>query len=652
MLAWAVLLYVVPIAAGYRLARRFSAPLQAIPDALLFAFLVQYVSVLLAGFLGVLSPLTLTLIALILTLPFLALPWAPAFEPLAPLDRAVAAASFCFLLGFLGAVIYEQRYLPPLATDSLAYHFPAAVQWLQHRRVDLFQTWFFNPANTYSPLAGSVFITWLLAPLGNDSLARFVQVGPLLLLFFALIEIARQTRAGLSLAALVALAAVLSRPFIAQSTLAKDDLFVAAFFAVIVANLSQTNLRHPLAPLRIGVALGLLLATKYTAILSAVLLILACDAPLRAGWKKRQWITAIAAVVLLAAPWFIRNCILTGNPLFPVAIPFFHLPSLFAAARSTELSTPTGIWSVLSGGYFAMPPLMWLALTVFWIVALIRSLGLLATNPQTRLILLGPPAGIALFILLAPYPEVRFIFPSLVLLFAAVPFAIPGRLQPLVLLLIGLSIATSFSIEHRAEITQFTLIGAVAVIIGLGLWRLDVDRLGLWKKIPRVTAALAIIAAFFALDLWPDYLAAYRQTTPYCYQLRYGPLAELWVELDVQAPPDATVAYSNQFMIYPLYGFDHTRRVIYAPLQRNLRLQDLRLPPKLSGEYISAAVTTAANRTVDRAAWLENLQSAGAQYLVVASSGNPPEISLADQDPRHFHPIFINSAGIIYRIAP
>src|SRR5208282_3177851 len=124
------------------------------------------------------------------------------------------------------------------------------------------------------------------------------------------------------LAALIALACVISRPFIAQSTLAKDDLFVAAFFTVVVANLSPVRLQRPLAPMRLGIALGLLLATKYTAMLSAVLFLLALDAPLRAGWRLRHWAAAGICALLLAAPWFIRNWILTGNPLFPTTIHF------------------------------------------------------------------------------------------------------------------------------------------------------------------------------------------------------------------------------------------------------------------------------------------------------------------------------------------
>ena len=470
------------------------------------------------------------------------------------------------------------------------------------------------------------------------------------MLFFALIDLARESRAQPALAALVALAAMISRPFIAQTTLANDDLFVAAFFTTIVANLSPARLRHPRAPMRIGVALGLLLATKYTALLSAAALILACDAPFRAGWRLRHFLRAAVWTLLLPAPWFIRNWMLFGNPLFPAAIHLLHLPGMFAPTRSIQLSSASGIWAALSAGYFAMPPMIWAALAIAWLLALIRAGASLLRDPFIRLVLLGPPVGIALFAFFSPYPEVRFILPSIVLLFAAVPIALSGRLEPLVLILLGMSLATSFAAEHRSEITQFALVGTAAAILGLGLWRLDVDRLGLWRGIPCVTAAALAVALFFALTAWSGYLADYRQTTDPCWILRYGDQGDLWSELDAQAPADATVAYANQFMIYPLYGFDHTRRVIYAPLQRGLRLQDLQLPPRLSGEQISAAATAAANRTVDRAAWLQNLQSAGAQYLIVQSGNNVPEIWLANQDPQHFHPIFQNFTGAIYRI--
>src|SRR6185503_2634809 len=111
-----------------------------------------------------------------------------------------------------------------ISSDALTYHLPAAVQWLQSGRLSLYESWFYNPANSYSPLAGSTFIAWLMAPMGNDVLARFVQVGPLILLFVALINVLRGAGVGAATAAVLALGAVTARPFLSQTIIAKDDL--------------------------------------------------------------------------------------------------------------------------------------------------------------------------------------------------------------------------------------------------------------------------------------------------------------------------------------------------------------------------------------------------------------------------------------------
>src|SRR5688500_11675155 len=194
---------------------------------------------MLPGLLGALHPFSVAAVAgwlgvsLLTGAHFLRVPPSAQAEldarPLDRLDRYVALACAGFVVAFVGALVHQQRYLPPFATDALTYHLPAAVQWLQTGRVGVFETWFFNPANTYSPLGGSTFIAWLLSPTQNHALARFVQVGPLLLLSLLLIEVARGLGASIATAAVVAAAAVMSRPFISQAIVPKDDLFVAAF---------------------------------------------------------------------------------------------------------------------------------------------------------------------------------------------------------------------------------------------------------------------------------------------------------------------------------------------------------------------------------------------------------------------------------------
>ncbi len=657
-LAWAILLCVFPAAAAYRFSRRTNPPIPAVADALLFAYAIQYLAIVPAGLAGFLTPTTISSTALALSAALLLLPrgsedgrernHSSFIIRHSSLTRPILLASLFFTVGYLAAYIYDTRYLPPLATDALAYHLPASVQWLQHHRIDLLPTWFFNPANTFSPLAGSVFITWLIAPLGSDVLARFVQIGPIFLIFFAILDLNPR---HLAISAIVALAAVLSRPMLAEGILPKDDLFVAAFFIVAVANLSTEKLRSPLAPWRLGIFLGLLLATKYTAILSAGLLLIAADAPFRAGWRKRQWIIFLAVAFLLAAPWYMRNLILTGNPLYPIHVPLLPFPSMFIATRSLNLRSIDGLVNALAAGYFALPAILWILLTLFWLIAFFRSVKSLVRDSQRRLILVAAPVGIALFALFSPYPEVRFILPEIILLFAAIPIALAGEpaLGALALIPAIISIATSFAPSHRIEIAQYTTVAAIVALVGISLWRLDVDRLGLWRGVPRVSASLALVAAFLAFNHWTDYLETYRQTIPTYWQVLYDDQGQLWSRLDADAPPDATIAYTNQFMIYPLYGFGHRRKVLYVPPHSNLKIQDLKLPERLPGEQISLAATAAANANPDRAAWLQNLRDSKAQYLIAGPDA--PEVSFADSDPEEFQPLFRNSAGFIYKIA-
>jgi hypothetical protein len=658
-LAWAAMLLAAPLAATYRLARRFSPPLDAAVDALLGAYLIQYLCVGILGILGILSAGSITILGAI----FCAALWRAGRgpragnEPIANFDKAVLLACLLFAIGYIGGVVYFQRLAPPLATDALVYHLPAAVQWLQHRRIDLFQTWFFNPANTYSPLAGSMFIAWLLAPMGNDSLARFVEIGPLLLVFFCMLRICRNCGARPALAAPLALAAVLSRPLLVECTLTQDDIFVAAFFAAVVANLSADHLKQPRSEIRLGVALGLLLATKYTVFLSLPILLLAVDAPFRAGWKSRRWMLMLGTTALLAGPWYLRNWIETGNPIFPTRmnLGLFRLPGLFSVAPSQKLSAPADVWQTLSQDFYSLPGIVWALLAAAWVLAMIRSRAAALIDPLRRLILLGPLVGLIIFIRFSPYAEVRFLLPTILLLFAAASIALQGKfwLQGCAMLILVAAIGTSFPSIYSMQIAQCCTAAAAVTVIGISLWRVDVEMIGLRRGFPVISLMVAAVAIALALSGWSAYLVDYRASALPVWNDQYGSPAEIWEYVQTELPPASTIAYTNSAMVYPLFGFDLSRPVIYAPLRRGISIKTLEFPQgRLSGEQIDADSATAPNASPDRQAWLENLRSAHAQFLVIFGDAGAPEISLAAGDPGDFHLIYQTPAGTIYSIAP
>nr|MBA3272983.1 hypothetical protein [Chthoniobacterales bacterium] len=424
-------------------------------DTFLIYYLVQYIVIGALGMAGVLAPATIGAAALLISalLWTVAKPRRPKFVTAPPLqlrDSLFIGAGFLFVLGFVGAVVHYYRLTVPLANDAIIYHIPAAGQWLRTGRLGLFETWFFNPANTYSPLAGSIFIAWLMAPFRSDIAARFVEVGPLLMIFWAMLDLSRRIGASARIATLIAAAAVLARPFISHVNLAKDDLFVAAFFLAAVTALTTRRETNPnsrrttsagpptareSAPqqdaprerggekilltaresgsspfwssLRAGVAIGLMLATKYTALMTLPLLLLVIDAPFRAGWRWRHFMISAAIVALLAGPWYLRNLLITGNPLYPTDVSFAGVrifDGMMTVTRSDRLVGLRAGWDVMTTGYYPMPMLGMVVLLVGWSFAW-RHARRLETDALLRVVLIGGPLGIAIFLLTSPYAE-------------------------------------------------------------------------------------------------------------------------------------------------------------------------------------------------------------------------------------------------------
>jgi hypothetical protein len=688
------------LAAMYRWARGANGgdPITAAMDALLGFYLLQYVAVGVTGLIGVLNAPTILLVVLGAT----ALIWLASFararchsectheesradvrskipreyarDDVLIVSRSAHArwllpACIIVVISYLAALTWLQRAFPPTANDPLTYHLPAAVEWIQRGRITLFQAWLFNPANTYSPLAGSVFLTWLVAPMGSDVLARFAQMPALMLIFFAFIELCRgaDSRGGLRRAGgsvlIFATALVLSRPFLSQTILEKDDLFVTAFFTTAMAGLTSARLREALGPLRVGVAIGLMLATKYTALLSLPLVLLAFDAPAKAGWRARHWLIGVLAVILLAGPWFLRNAILTGNPLYPVRLPM--LPGLFVTARSHNLCSFQGVGRALAGGYYSPPYVLWGFMMAGWLsLAVRRGAPAVMSEPHLRAVIAGPVLGIGLFLFTSPYDEVRFIYPSLVLLAAATCTALAD--VPAVAswigatLILGVSLATNFILPAQAEILPVAAIVGATCACAVVLWSLTIQRLARLGLLALTGAAFVAVLYVQARALVANYRFMVNRTWQERDPPGYSYLADGWAFVREELPPGETVAYANTYFVYPLYGFELDRPVVYATLREGLnQVHDLPvIGVPLSGEQIVPAIVRATVAEPDRDAWLKNLRTRGAKYLFVAKHdltgtadpAPPAELSFAEQDAIHFQRLFDNQAAAVYQI--
>ena len=581
---------------------------QALLDAALLGYAVQYVSVGLPGLLGWLHPLPVFAAALILCAALIV---AAILNPSRSLryaeepDRFWLAGIALFVVSFVVLFAHTRADQPVFSNDAMTYHFPAAVQWLQQGKIGLFQTWFFNPANTYSPLAGSVFITWLIVPFGSDVLARFVEVPALLCVGLATYRLCRQLcstepgRAGPDrggtprlCAGFVAAAAVLARPIFEPCMMGKDDLFVAFFFIAALVALSPEASKDRWGSLRFGIALGLLLATKYTALLCAPLLLVAIDGP---RWCVRRWTMAAAAAIVLAGPWYLRNWIATGNPLFPVDIPhLFH--GLFTTSHSAAFASIKSASSVIVGGAYGMPIAMAAVLALAWILCLATVWRGIWSNPILRASVIGSAAGIAIFFWRSPFPEVRFFLPVFLMLFACLSAVIPRI--------------------HRREKTAaamagLVLLAAILTVLDPGLWLTTawlsfisfvIASLGIavrwWasRRPLRWILIGSICLGMFCVFAYINWAAYSRDSAADAfYAVEYPEHEPLWRAVNEIVPADATVAYTNIYLVYPMMGRSLSRRLVYVPTRSGVSsIADLGwLGSDLSGEQIIPAAVRA-----------------------------------------------------------
>jgi hypothetical protein len=676
-LAYAVLLQAAALAGAWRFVRRRVATdaFDRAADALLLNFLVQYLAVAISGLFGILGPLTIALFTLALSAALFFAPTKLRIDDLPRVtparDHWVLLACTLFGVAYGACAAFEQRFAPVLAQDSLTYHYPAAVKWLQTGRLALFETWFFNPANTYSPLAGSTFIAWWIAPMGNDVLARHVPVPALILVFFAAVRLMRAVGARPAVAGVIALALVLSQPFIRQSIIEKDDLYLAAFFTCFVAGCAPDRLRDPLGPSRLGVALGLLLASKYTALLAAPALLLLIDAPIRAGWPLRRYATAFVIVLLIAGPWYLRNALLTGNPLYPVDVKLFGLtlfPGLFESARSEKLRSAREVLSLLTTRDQSLPAWPAVILVIALLAAFTRRFRQLRTDPLVRTCLLGPLLVLLPFWALAPYAEIRFIFPGFILLFAAGAIAVVAwARRPYVQVLAALAIlipawATGFNLNSPFAQTVYEIIGGATLITCLGLLLAgSLDFFPAYRKpIAQVAAVtITLAASAYAYVNWSAFVRGeyYSCRTFWILPARqaaHGDLAVAWQWACDNLPPTEPLAYTNTFLVHPLTNFDHTRPVVYVPTRRGItHIHDLPHLPggKLPGERLEQAFAAALAQDTDADGWLAKLAASRAKHLFIATpKSNPPELSIIQARPERFEKVFENPAAVVYRL--
>ena len=214
-----------------------------------------------------------------------------------------------------------------VVSDGPIYHLYFAARWWKAGRLILVAAPFGENAATYFPANGDLWFTWLMASWGGDRLAKVGQAPFLVLAGLAAYGCARLLGAGRSASVVATCWFVSSTPLLLYSfepnvdTIFVAGYLVAAYFFLRFAAAKGNTPALVLGALAAGEALG----TKAVGVVFIPpLLALAIAVILVQPEPARTKIIRALAIVLVplvsGGYWFIRNGLLTGNPLYPLEV--------------------------------------------------------------------------------------------------------------------------------------------------------------------------------------------------------------------------------------------------------------------------------------------------------------------------------------------
>ncbi len=353
-------------------------------NAMSFVFLLIFVTtlfVVLAGLMGILSPIPLLLISLAGILVMLLFPSSrKAFASLPEETREYASAVAhwwkvlpVWLRWLTGVALVASAlrfsfliwFLPPFVWDSLTYHLTNVAHWTQAGRIELFET---SMARIYTPANFEAFAAWFTVFLHHDAVVEAAGLPAYLLAILAVYAGIRALGITTAAAWIGAMAYASTPALLLATTGTKNDPHVAAYYLAALAILLNLTRRRRGGPIRnpagqlILLVLILFLAagTKaYIAHLIPGLVIVAWLTARGSGdvgyWggvmkdvldqlRQERVLRIVGVGILLlglfiGSFWNLRNWILTGNPFYPYGVEIEGQRVLDGADRDAELSS-------------------------------------------------------------------------------------------------------------------------------------------------------------------------------------------------------------------------------------------------------------------------------------------------------------------------
>jgi hypothetical protein len=560
--------------------------------------------------------------------------------------------------------------LPQLAWDGLTYHLTYPASWLEHGGVVRFDGGGIWEAYETFPKGGESLFYLAMLPFGRDFLVNLVNLPLWLGLALAVRACAQRLCARRSMHDGYAVAVVACPAFSAYVTPAYVEVGTAlAFACALLAAIRalRGDSACPLTLLWLGAGTAIAFKLTMLPLLGGALIVSLLCARRAPDQAARS--TALGALLggLVCAPWFVRNAVACGNPLYPAPLPGFEqgpgagslllrwtlqessVLSQHAVGRVIqELLAPP--WQPYPLGPLALYP-----------VALgVPVLCLYACSPAQRrrvLLLLVVALYLLGVYLLSPWNGIyvnantRFLGPSFIAAALATSVALdalPTRpYRALGLPLLGLSLAYLVNVPSVRDFPWRapSLPLALALTGWLGVQSVLVGSVHVPSRALRLIGALCAAAAIALLPSALHFREQHRLQS-YVHAVDLHPVRqsskELWPL--VAALPPSRIAFTvggvdstEGWFFYPLFGADLRHRVRYVDIERD-------------GERSACMRRGLIRSRPDFAAWMQRLRSQHIDYLVVQA--DPLEAQWAQANPDRFALVSASHGGQVFRVLP
>ncbi|MBE6357535.1 MAG: hypothetical protein E7058_10595 [Lentisphaerae bacterium] len=244
-------------------------------------------------------------------------------EPLA--ERSVRLLQIA-VVSIIGLVIFKSVFI--MGTDPYLYHLYYPSMWLLYGRIHAVTL--IGLPHEYFPVCGETLFGWLMLS-GSDIFAVMLQPLTLIMSLCAIAGLWRSYRIPDQFIAGGVLLLASSGIIIENACLCYTDVLTGSFLVTGICFLLLAldgkiveNRKRYFFAAAAGIALGLSAAVKYSGLVLAppvTLLLLICFFIRRPECRRYSWVIAGSAIITAGA-YYMPNFIKTGNPFYPVKIPF------------------------------------------------------------------------------------------------------------------------------------------------------------------------------------------------------------------------------------------------------------------------------------------------------------------------------------------